>query len=156
MKDIILREFKIEDHDRAFALWQTIHGFGIRSIDDSFEGVRMFLERNPGCSVVAEHVMPDGEKEIIGTILCGHDGRRASFYHVCVHEDYRRHGIGKQMVVWCMETLKKLKVNKISLIAFKENKLGNSFWHGEGWDQRDDINTYDFVLNEENITRFNK
>ncbi len=55
-----------------------------------------------------------------------------------------------------METLKKLKVNKISLIAFKENKLGNSFWHGEGWDRRDDINTYDFVLNEENITRFNK
>ena len=133
-------------------LWQTIHGFGIRSVDDSRIGVERFLDRNPGCSVVAQ--APDGD--IIGTILCGHDGRTASFYHVCVREDYRRRGIGKQMVVYCMQQLRKLNVNKISLIAFKGNALGNSFWHGEGWTEREDINMYDFILNEENITRFNK
>ena len=152
MENITIREFKKEDYEGAYALWQTIHGFGIRSVDDSYEGVIKFLERNPGCSVLAETA--DGR--IIGTILCGHDGRRASFYHVCVHEDFRRHGIGKQMVVWCMQELKKLKVNKISLVAFKKNELGNNFWHGEGWTERDDLNMYDFVLNEENITRFNK
>ena len=152
MDDIIIREFNKTDYDRAFSLWQTIHGFGIRSVDDSREGVERFLKRNPGCSVVAE--LPSGS--IVGTILCGHDGRTASFYHVCVHEDYRRRGIGKQMVVWCMQQLRKLKVNKISLIAFKDNTLGNSFWHGEGWTEREDINMYDFILNEENITRFNK
>ena len=152
MEDIIIRKFNKDDYDKTYALWQTIHGFGIRSVDDSREGVDRFLERNPDCSVVAE--LADGD--IVGTILCGHDGRTASFYHVCVREDYRRRGIGKQMVVWCMQQLKKLKVNKISLVAFKENALGNSFWHGEGWTEREDINVYDFVLNEENITRFNK
>ncbi len=151
MDNITIREFKKEDYEGAYALWQTIHGFGIRSVDDSYEGVIKFLERNPGCSVLAE----TAGGRIIGTILCGHDGRRASFYHVCVHEDFRRHGIGKQMVVWCMQELKKLKVNKISLVAFKRNELGNSFWHGEGWTEREDLNMYDFVLNEENITRFN-
>ena len=35
--------------------------------------------------------------EVVGSILCGHDGRTACFYHVCVREDCRKHGIGKEM-----------------------------------------------------------
>ena len=79
------REMIIEDFDRVHGLWMSIHGFGIRSIDDSKEGVEAFLKRNPGFSVVAEE-----NGEIIGSILCGHDGRTACFYHVCVREDRRR------------------------------------------------------------------
>ena len=41
-------------------------------------------------------------------------------------------------------------------IAFKDNEVGNSFWKGVGWTFRDDLNYYDFILNEENITAFNK
>ena len=43
----------IEDYDQVYHLWKTIHGFGIRSIDDSREGVERFLKRNPTTSVVA-------------------------------------------------------------------------------------------------------
>ena len=60
-----------------------------------------FLKRNPTTSVVAEK---DGQ--IVGSILCGHDGRRGCLYHVCVDENYRRQGIGKAMVVRAMEALK--------------------------------------------------
>ena len=45
-------------------------------------------------------------------------------------------------------------INKISLIAFKSNQVGNAFWQGVGWKERADVNFYDFVLNEENITKF--
>ena len=51
---------------------------------------------------------------IVGSILCGHDGRRGCLYHVCVDEDYRRHGIGKRMVVFAMKALKEEKINKVS------------------------------------------
>ena len=44
----------IEDYDGLKKLWLGIEGFGIRSIDDSYEGVCRFLERNPRTSVVAE------------------------------------------------------------------------------------------------------
>lgn len=125
-------------------------GFGIRSIDDSKEGVARFLKRNPTTSVVAEK---DGR--IVGSILCGHDGRRGCLYHVCVDEDYRRHGIGKRMVVFAMKALKEEKINKVSLIAFTENDIGNAFWNTIGWTERLDLNYYDFTLNEENITAFN-
>lgn len=147
----MLRVMTIEDYDQIYALWKQIHGFGIRSVDDSREGVEFFLKRNPTTSVVA---VEDGK--IVGAILCGHDGRRGCMYHVCVDENYRMKGIGKSMVVFAMEALKKEKINKVSLIAFTQNDVGNAFWNGIGWTQRLDLNYYDFTLNEANITAFNQ
>ena len=141
----------IDDYDGVHELWMTIKGFGIRSVDDSREGVERFLKRNPSTSVVAEE---DGK--IVGGILCGHDGRRGCLYHVCVHEDYRRKGIGKAMVVRAMEKLKEENISKVSLIAFTKNDIGNAFWNTIGWTERLDLNYYDFVLNEKNITAFNE
>ena len=141
----------IEDYDRVYKLWMSIKGFSMRSIDDSYEGVEKFLMRNPQTSVVAEE-----NGEIVGAILCGHDGRRATFYHVCVREDFRRRGIGKRMVVECMNALRREKVNKVALIAFTANDVGNAFWKQIGWTERKDLNYYDFTLNEENIVRFNE
>lgn len=146
-----LRVMQIEDYQNVYNLWMTIDGFGIRSIDDSYEGVARFLKRNPTTSVVAEL---DGK--IVGAILCGHDGRRGCMYHVCVHRYYRKHGIGKAMVVFCMKALQAEEINKVSLIAFKSNSVGNQFWKGAGWTFREDLNYYDFTLNEENITKFNR
>ncbi len=147
----MIRAMTIEDYEQVRNLWMQIKGFAIRSIDDSCEGVARFLERNPGTSVVA---VEDGT--VVGAILCGHDGRRGCLYHVCVAPDYRRRGIGKAMVVFCMDALKKEHINKVSLIAFTKNDIGNAFWHNVGWVQREDLNYYDFVLNRENIEAFNQ
>ena len=147
----MIRVMTIDDYDGVYALWKKIRGFGIRSIDDSREGVERFLERNPTTSVVA---VKDGK--IVGSILCGHDGRRGCLYHVCVDESYRRHGLGREMVVFAMRALKEEKINKVSLIAFTENDIGNAFWNTIGWTERLDLNYYDFTLNEENITAFNE
>ena len=94
----------IADYEGVHDLWKTIRGFAIRSIDDSKEGVERFLKRNRTASVVA---VEDGK--IVGSILCGHDGRRGCLYHVCVHENYRMQGIGKSMVVHCMKALEEEK-----------------------------------------------
>lgn len=151
-KEFTIRTMTIEDYKGLHELWMTISGFGIRSIDDSEIGVERFIKRNPTTSVVA--VASDGS--IVGGILCGHDGRRGCLYHVCVRSDYRRMGIGKAMVVYCMNALKAENINKVSLIAFTRNDIGNAFWNCIGWTKREDLNYYDFTLNEENITAFNK
>ncbi|MCR4990735.1 MAG: GNAT family N-acetyltransferase [Lachnospiraceae bacterium] len=148
--DFTVRKMTTEDYPGVKDLWMSIKGFAIRSIDDSEEGVKRFLLRNPETSVVAE-----AHGRIVGAILCGHDGRRGCLYHVCVREDVRRHGIGKAMVVHCMNALKKEKISKVSLIAFSTNDIGNAFWNEIGWTRRMDLNYYDFTLNEENIVRFN-
>lgn len=146
-----IRAMTIEDYPGVHELWMTIKGFAIRSIDDSKEGVERFLRRNPKTSVVA---VENGK--IVGSILCGHDGRRGCLYHVCVHEAYRMQGIGKSMVVHCMEALEKEHISKVSLIAFTQNDIGNAFWKEIGWTKREDLNYYDFVLNKENIINYNK
>lgn len=152
MPEIIkIRSMETEDYEQVYTLWKTISGFGIRSVDDSREGVERFLKRNPGCSVVAVQ----GER-IVGSILCGHDGRRGCLYHVCVHPQFRKRGIGKSMVVHAMEALKEEQISKVSLIAFTKNDIGNAFWKEMGWTKREDLNYYDFTLNEENITAFNQ
>ena len=146
---MVVREMTPEDSDKPYELWKRMQGFGIRSIDDSREGVERFLKRNPTTSVVA---VQNGR--IVGAILCGHDGRTGFFYHVCVASDYRNRGVGHRMAHFAMQALRAEGVNKVSLVAFKSNALGNEFWHNVGWQRRDDMNYYDFVLNEENITNF--
>lgn len=144
-----IRTMTTEDYEQVKTLWMTIKGFAIRSIDDSAEGVARFLKRNPTTSVVAEE-----SGKIIGAILCGHDGRRGCLYHVCVDPEYRRRGVGKSMVVFCMKALRDEGINKVSLIAFTKNDIGNAFWKQIGWTKREDLNYYDFTLNEENIIKY--
>ena len=147
----MVRTMTIDDYEEVYALWNSIEGFGIRSLDDSFEGIQMFIKRNPTTCVVDVE-----DEKIVGAILCGHDGRRGCFYHVCVNKDYRRHGIGKKMVEFCIERLKEEKINKVALNAFVTNNVGNAFWQRMGWTLRSDMNYYDYTLNEENLTIFVK
>ena len=137
-----------EDYDAVRALWLTIRGFGIRALDDSREDVVRFIRRNPTTSVVAV-----AEGHIVGSILCGSDGRQGSLYHVCVARGFRRQGIGTRMVGYCMERLREMGINKVALIAFANNDAGNAFWRQIGWKQSD-VNYYEFILNQDNITRF--
>ena len=130
------------DYDEVRALWMTIRGFGIRALDDSREDIQRFIRRNPTTSVVARM---DGR--IVGSILCGSDGRQGALYHVC-------RGIGTHMVGYCMHQLRLMGINKVSLIAFTSNDAGNAFWKQIGWTRKSDVNYYEFVLNEQNITRF--
>lgn len=144
-----IRTMTMEDYDQVYKLWSGIKGFGIRTMDDSREGVEKFIKRNPSTSVVAEE-----EGNIIGAILCGHDGRRGCMYHVCVAGEFRNRGIGHELALEAMERLKEEGINKVSLIAFKSNAVGNEFWKKVGWTFREDLNYYDFPLNQENITTF--
>ena len=138
----------IDDYDEVHALWLTIRGFGIRTLDDSREEIARFLRRNPSTSVVARI-----GGRLAGSILCGSDGRQGYLYHVCVREEYRRQGIGTRMVHYCMESLRAEGINRVALIAFPRNDVGNAFWKTIGW-KKSDANYYEFTLNERNITRF--
>lgn len=148
---INIRAMQPEDYDKVYQLWLSIEGFGIRSIDDSREGMERFLKRNPELSVVAEQ-----NGQIVGSIMVGHDGRTGCFYHVCVSKKYRQHGVGYKMVRYAVKALQSEGINNVTLIAFKKNQVGNEFWKRLGWNEREEVNYYSMLLNEENITRFNE
>ena len=149
MEEIRIQPMTVGDYDDVRALWMTIRGFGIRTLDDSPADIRRFILRNPTTSVVAR-----AGNRVVGSILCGSDGRQGALYHVCVAREYRRRGIGTRMVGYCMQQLKLMGINKVSLIAFTKNDAGNAFWKQIGWTRKTDVNYYEFILNQENITQF--
>ena len=147
----MIRVMTLEDYEEVFCLWKRIKGFAIRSLDDSKDGVTKFLKRNPNTSIVK---VLDGR--IVGSILCGHDGRRGCFYHVCVDPDYRMRGIGKEMVSFALSALEQEGIGKVNLIAFTDNAAGNAFWKELGWTNRVDLNYYDYTINSKNTIAINK
>lgn len=141
-----IREMTISDYEKVYELWTSTAGMGMRSIDDSHEGISKFLERNPGTNFVA---IADGT--IIGVILSGHDGRRGYIYHTAVDSKYRGNGIGKSLVNCALEALEKEGINKVALVVFKNNDIGNAFWNMIGFEERVDLNYRNKSINLKNI-----
>lgn len=141
-----IRVLTIEDYPEMSRMWNAIPGIGMRSLDDSLEGIAKYLERNPSTSFAAEE-----SGKLIGTILCGHDGRRGFIYHTAVDPAYRRQGVGKALVHAALEALKKENIHKVALVAYSSNKAGNRFWETLGFSERTDLTYRNRSLNEQNI-----
>lgn len=136
----------IDDYDEVYHLWSDTSGMGMRSLDDSRNGIAKFLKRNPSTSFAAWE-----GSQLVGIILCGHDGRRGYIYHTAVQPGYRKRGIGKALVAAVLDSLKKEQINKVALVAFAANDLGNKFWESVGFEQRTDLVYRNRTLNEKNI-----
>ena len=131
---INIRVMTIEDYDSVYNLWMNTPGMGLNNIDDSREGIEKYVKRNPTSNFVAEH---DGK--IIGVIIAGRDGRRGYIYHTAVLPDYRKHGIASRLVECAMDALEKEGINKVALLVFEKNEIGNAFWEKMGFSDRNDI-----------------
>ncbi len=131
-----IRELHIDDYDEFHALWKKTPGVGLSGAD-SWENIQKFLARNAGMSFCYEE---DGK--IIGTILCGHDGRRGYVYHVAVAEECRGRGIGRLLVERGLRKLKEEGIDKCHLFVFWQNEIGKAFWNAMGWTKREDIYVY--------------
>ena len=140
MNNLTFRPMEISDYDAVRVLWDSTAGMGLNTADDSLEGVEKFLKRSPGMSFVAQ-----GRGGIVGALLCGHDGRRGSIYHLAVAEGFRGRGVGRALVDLATEALRKEDIRKVSVVAFCTNEAGNAFWDKIGFTRRDDLvyrNTY--------------
>ncbi|MFT4008016.1 MAG: GNAT family N-acetyltransferase [Lacrimispora sp.] len=128
------RKMTIDDYDGIYDLWLHTQGMGLNDLDDSKEGIRKFLKRNPETCFVAE----DGGV-IVGVLIGGHDGRRGYIYHTAVALSHRKQGIGNELVRLAMKALEQEGINKAALVVFERNELGNAFWEKQGFDVRNDL-----------------
>lgn len=128
-----ITEMQTSDYDEMYELWRSTPGICISSADTR-ENIEKFLDRNKGLSFVCRC-----EGKLVGTVLCGHDGRRGYMYHVAVAPEFRGNGIGKRIVARSLEQLKAEGIGRCHLFVIAENTLGSSFWASIGWQKRDDI-----------------
>lgn len=128
-----IRKMTIKDYPAVYDLWMSCAGMGLNNLDDSEEGIRRFLSRNPDTCYVAE------EDKIIGVIMVGNDGRRGYIYHTAVHPDFRHKGIAAMLVEKATQALAALGIKKVALVVFDGNENGNLFWEKQGFTVRDDL-----------------
>ena len=80
---------------------------------------------------------------IIATLLCGEDGRRATFYHLCRR---RPTGAGRaspgQLLARAEDRLRARGILKMRLLVLGVNALGNAYWPKQGWRQQSELNYY--------------
>ena len=143
---INIRVMSIADYDGVYNLWINTPGMGLNSTDDSREGIEKYIKRNPTSSFVAEE-----NGKIVGVIMAGHDGRRGYIHHTAVLPAYRNQGIAKRLVDSAMSALDAEGINKVALVAFKKNELGNGFWEKIGFTDREDL-----VYRNKNIHELNR
>ena len=130
----MIRKLTIEDYDKMYALWLSCKGMGLNDTDDSREGIRRFLDRNPDtCFGAFEADM------LIGVILAGNDGRRGFIYHTAVSPKHRGKGVGTALVNAALEALGRLGITKTALVVFGKNEVGNAFWEKQGFIVRNDL-----------------
>lgn len=138
-----IRLMSVDDYNAVYNLWLSCSGMGLNDLDDSEEGIRKFLERNPETCFVAEN---DGM--VIGVIIAGNDGRRGYIYHTAVNPLFRGRGIGRKLVESAMNALKEAGINKVALVVFGRNKDGNEFWEKMGFTVREDLTYRNKTINK--------
>ena len=135
----VIRPMSIADYDAVIGLMQQTPGISFRDAD-SRESTARYLERNPGLSFVCE-----ADRQLVGCVMSGHDGRRGYLQHLIVLPAYRRKGIANALVERCLSELEKLGIHKCHIDVFKANALASAYWESQGWTLRTDIFRYSFV-----------
>jgi len=130
---IQIRPMHSQDYRLAYNLWKSLPGIGLSSADCE-EAILKFLKRNPKTCFAAED-----DSSIIGTILGGSDGRRGYLYHLAVHSNYQKRGLGRALVQTCLEALQAQGIEKCHIFVIADNQGGLKFWQNDGWKLRDDI-----------------
>lgn len=131
-----IRAFDSTDYDAAYALWRAIPGVGLSGADERAP-IEAFLRRNPGTSFVAV----DGDR-VVGTILCGHDGRRGLVHHLVTAPSHRRRGIARTLLRAGLGALAREGIAKCHILVFRDNDAGRDFWRAMAATERVELELF--------------
>ncbi|MEM6855327.1 MAG: GNAT family N-acetyltransferase [Planctomycetota bacterium] len=135
-----IREMLVADYAEVRELWGRLEGMRLEAAD-SEAGVTRYLTQNPGLSFVAT----EGDR-IIGSVLCGQDGRRGYLQHLSVTPEYRNRGVGSALLAAAAEAFARHELHEIRIFVLRDNSEGLEFWRKRGWDHRYDIDVFTHKL----------
>ena len=107
-----IREIIIEDHENLIPFWKE--NYFVNELDE-YKPFKLFLKKNPSLSFLAEE-----NGEIIGTVLGSFDGRRGYIQKLVVRKDYRKKGLGRQLIEKAISELRTIGALYIPINAEEE------------------------------------
>ncbi len=127
--EVQLREFSFdEDYEAVLKLWQSIEAGMAVGRSDTPSEVKKKLERDPDLFLVAE--LGDA---IIGTVIGGFDGRRGMVYHLAVQMEFRKIGVGAQLLAEVEKRLQAKGCLRCYLLVLDDNADAIRLYENNGW-----------------------
>jgi N-acetylglutamate synthase len=121
-----IRPLLISDYAEVYQLWSQSDGMSLQE-DDDWDRIELYLGRNPGLCYVAVI-----ESRVVGSVLCGHDGRRAVLRHLAVEKGHRNQGIGRALIAKVLAALRDQGIRKCNIYVLDNNAAGLEFWQHMG------------------------
>lgn len=129
--------------NETLRFWSRISGIYLHANgEDTPDGISQYLKRNPGFSFIAKNE----HDKIIGTILCGHDGRRGIIHHLAVSPGFRDFGIANKLVNLSFAKLREVGIKKVLLFVLKDSIDAQSYYEYNGWTNEDMVFVYSRLI----------
>ncbi len=133
-----VRKYQEADHNSLIDLWSTVFP------DDP-------PHNEPSVVIDAKLAVDDlifiaeDDGKIVGACIAGYDGHRGWLYAVAVLKEYRRAGVGAELVKHVLQSLKKIGCIKVNLQIRSTNKEVEAFYKSLGFTTEDRISMGAFI-----------
>ncbi|MFE0702327.1 GNAT family N-acetyltransferase [Streptomyces sp. NPDC058872] len=130
MSDLQIRAATRADVEAVLAFWkESAEG---TSVSDDVDGVTRLVERDPGALLLA---LVDGV--VVGSVIAGWDGWRASLYRLAVLPSHRRRGISSALLRTAEERFLALGGRRVDAMVLEANATGRALWEAAGYRRED-------------------
>ena len=130
----------VKNFDEIYGLWKEA-GLHLADYETEKDEASQMIKLNPqSCLIMFEG------KKIIGSVFGTFNGRRAWIYHLAIHPQFQKNGLGKLLRIEVSKALKKVGAKRIFLFVDKSNLKVMGFYKKLGYNLIDDS-----VLMGENI-----
>ncbi|HRX61108.1 MAG TPA: GNAT family acetyltransferase [Candidatus Competibacter sp.] len=129
-----IRPFTEADTSAVVDLWKLCDL--TRPWNDPTKDITRKLTVQPELFLLAEQ-----EGRIIGSVMAGYEGHRGWINYLAVHPDYRRAGLGRQLMAAAEKRLLSLGCPKINLQVRTSNAAAIGFYQSIGFAQ-DEVVSY--------------
>lgn len=126
LRRIRIRSCRVADLAAVLALWK--HAGAIPSVTDNIAALRRRLRRDRQLFLLAW----DGAR-LVGSVIGGWDGWRASIARLAVDPAYRGRGLATVLVTRIEKRLRSRGATRIRCIVVRSNARARAFWSGAGY-----------------------
>jgi ribosomal protein S18 acetylase RimI-like enzyme len=126
--DVLIRSYEPDDEENVVALWRDVFP-NVPAHNDPVRDIQTKLTVQPELFFVALH-----DDQVVGTTMAGFDGHRGWVYYVVVHPQYRRQGIGSDLMRRAEVALQELGCPKVNLQIRARNTQVQAFYESLGYE----------------------